>query len=309
MEAGSGSGFIIDPEGYVVTNNHVVTGAALFKVYLDGKQNPVNARVLGVSECADLAVIDLQGKGYPYLAWYDQPLKVGLDVYAAGFPLGDPEYTLTRGIVAKARADGETDWASVDGVIQHDAIIDHGNSGGPLVTANGQIAGINYAGDRDANQFYAIGSDGALKIVEQLLEGNDVDAIGVNGSAVLSDDGSLYGIWVASVASGSPADGVGLKPGDMITALENVPVGGDGTMSTYCEILRSHTADDVMAIEVLRLDTDEILEGQINGRQLQQSVSLAGEGDGAQQPGDEPADGETYAEFASISDAQACPDL
>ena len=304
MEAGSGSGFIIDPEGYVVTNNHVVTGAAFYKVYLDGKQNPVNARVLGVSECADLAVIDLQGKGYPYLAWYDQPLKVGLDVYAAGFPLGDPEYTLTRGIVAKARADGETDWASVDGVIQHDAIIDHGNSGGPLVTANGQIAGINYAGDRDANQFYAIGSDGALKIVEQLLEGNDVDSIGVNGRAILSDDGSSYGIWVSSVASGSPADDVGLEPGDIILSLESVPVAEDGTMSTYCEILRSHAADDVMAIEVLRLDTDEILEGQINGRQLQQSVSLAGQEGAAQQPGDEPADDETYAEFATISDAQ-----
>ncbi|MFZ1771554.1 MAG: trypsin-like peptidase domain-containing protein, partial [Caldilinea sp.] len=304
MEAGSGSGFIIDPEGYVVTNNHVVTGAAFYKVYLDGKQNPVNARVLGVSECADLAVIDLQGKGYPYLAWYDQPLKVGLDVYAAGFPLGDPEYTLTRGIVAKARADGETDWASVDGVIQHDAIIDHGNSGGPLVTANGQIAGINYAGDRDANQFYAIGSDGALKIVEQLLEGNDVDSIGVNGRAILSDDGSSYGIWVSSVASGSPADDVGLEPGDIILSLESVPVAEDGTMSTYCEILRSHAADDVMAIEVLRLDTDEILEGQINGRQLQQSVSLAGQEGAAQQPGDEPAADETYAEFATISDAQ-----
>lgn len=302
--AGSGSGFIIDPEGYVVTNNHVVTGAALFKVYLDGKAQPVNARVMGVSECADLAVIDLQGNGYPYLTWYDQPLKVGLDVYAAGFPLGDPEYTLTRGIIAKARADGETNWASVDGVIQHDAIIDHGNSGGPLVTADGLIAGINYAGNRDANQFYAIGSDGALAVIEQLLEGNDVDSIGVNSSAVMNDDGSLFGIWVASVASGSPADGVGLKPGDIITAIENVPVGADGTMSTYCEILRSHAADDVMAIEVLRFDTEEVLEGQLNGRELQQSVSLAAEEPGAQQSGEEPAAGESYDEFVSIADAQ-----
>lgn len=302
--AGSGSGFIIDPEGYVVTNNHVVTGAALFKVYVDGKKEPVNARVMGVSECADLAVIDLQGKGYPYLTWYEQPLKVGLDVYAAGFPLGDPEYTLTRGIIAKARAGGETSWASVDGVIQHDAIIDHGNSGGPLVTSDGQVVGVNYAGDRDANQFYAIGRDGALEVIEQLLQGNDVDAIGVNGSAVMNDDGSLYGIWVASVASGSPADAVGLKPGDLITALENVPVGEDGTMSTYCEILRSHAADDVMAIEVVRFDTEEVLEGQLNGRPLQQSVSLATEGGGAQQSGATAPAGETYDEFVSVSDAQ-----
>ena len=104
MGAGSGSGFIIDAEGHVVTNNHVVTGGAFYKVYVDGMEDPVNARVLGVSECADLAVIDLDGKNYPYLAWYEQPIKVGLEVYAAGFPLGDPEYTLTKGIVSKAKA-------------------------------------------------------------------------------------------------------------------------------------------------------------------------------------------------------------
>ena len=311
MEAGSGSGFIIDEEGRVVTNNHVVTGAAYYKVYVDGKDEPVNARVLGVSECADLAVIDLQGDGYPYLAWYDAPLKVGLDVYAAGFPLGDPEYTLTRGIVAKARAGGETDWASVDGVIQHDAIIDHGNSGGPLVTADGKVAGINYAGDRDANQFYAIGYTEATRVVDQLLAGEDVDSIGVNGRAILSDDGQFSGIWVSSVASGSQADEVGMKAGDIIVSLESLPVGEDGTMSTYCEILRSHSADDVMAIEVLRLDTDEVLEGQLNGRQLEQSISLAdqtdSEGTAAQGTGTDAAAGaaaETYDEFVPVTDAQ-----
>ncbi|MFO7631021.1 MAG: trypsin-like peptidase domain-containing protein, partial [Caldilinea sp.] len=307
MEAGSGTGFIIDPEGYVVTNNHVVTGAAFFRVYVDGRSRPVNARVLGVSECADLAVIDLQGGDYPFLAWYDQPLKVGLDVYAAGFPLGDPEYTLTRGIIAKARADGETDWASVDGVIQHDAVIDHGNSGGPLVTADGLVAGVNYAGDRDANQFYAIGRDNALEIVEQLLEGTDVDSIGVNGRAVVSDDGAFFGIWVSSVATGSPADEAGLEPGDIILSLENLPVAEDGTMSTYCDILRSRSADDVMAVEVLRLDTEEVLKGQINGRPLQQSVSLASAETDAAQTGSqqvEAASLESYDEFVSVADAQ-----
>ncbi|MFN3983279.1 MAG: S1C family serine protease, partial [Caldilinea sp.] len=223
--AGSGSGFIIDPEGYVVTNNHVVTGAALLKVYVDGRAEPVSARVLGVAECADLAVIDLQGRGYPYLTWYDRPIRVGLDVYAAGFPLGDPEYTLTRGIVAKARADGRRAWASVENVIEHDANINPGNSGGPLVTADGKVVGVNYSVSRRIDQFHAIGRDGALEIIEQLLEGNDVDSIGVNGEAIVSDDGVLSGVWVASVASGSLADQVGLLPGDIILSLENLPVG------------------------------------------------------------------------------------
>ena len=144
--AGRGSGFIIDPSGIAVTNNHVVTGAALLKVWIGGDTSKTyNARILGVSECSDLAVIDIEGDGFPYLDWYDQPIKVGLDVYTAGFPLGDPEYTLTKGIVSKESADGETNWASVDSVIMHDATINPGNSGGPLVDQDGKVVGINYA--------------------------------------------------------------------------------------------------------------------------------------------------------------------
>ena len=113
--AGRGTGFIIDPSGIAVTNNHVVTGAALLKVWVGGKKDKVyNARVLGVSECSDLAVIKIDGADFPYLQWYDGTPKVGLEVYAAGFPLGDPEYTLTKGIVSKASASGNTNWASVE---------------------------------------------------------------------------------------------------------------------------------------------------------------------------------------------------
>ena len=87
---GSGSGFIIDPEGHVVTNAHVVEGAGLVRVYVDGQDDPVTARVLGVSECNDLAVLDLTGDNFPYLAWQEGTVNTGTDVYVAGFPLGDP---------------------------------------------------------------------------------------------------------------------------------------------------------------------------------------------------------------------------
>ena len=83
-------------------------------------------------------------------------------------------------------------------------------------------------GDRNVNQFFAIGYDEAVRVVEQLLAGNDVDSIGVNGRAILSDDGQLSGIWVSSVASGSRADAVGMEPGDIILSLESLPVGEDG---------------------------------------------------------------------------------
>ncbi|HEC09048.1 MAG TPA: serine protease, partial [Acidimicrobiales bacterium] len=117
----SGSGFIIDPSGIAVTNNHVVTGAATLEVVVGGSDESVNARVLGVSECFDLAVLQLEGDGYPFFEFRDGAVDPGLKVFAAGFPLGDPEYTLLDGIVAKARADGDTNWASVDSVIEHTA--------------------------------------------------------------------------------------------------------------------------------------------------------------------------------------------
>ncbi|GIV78302.1 MAG: hypothetical protein KatS3mg050_2696 [Litorilinea sp.] len=271
--AGRGSGFIIDETGIAVTNNHVVTGGALFKVYVDGYDRPLNARVLGVSECADLAVIDIQGEGFPYLQWYEGPIRVGLDVYAAGFPLGDPEYTLTRGIISKARASGETSWASVDQVLQHDASLNPGNSGGPLLDAQGRVVGVNYRRN-EADQFFAISRDEALPLIALLREGHDVDSIGINGEAV-TDGQDLFGIWVASVKSGSPADRVGLQPGDVILTMEGVSLATDGTMSTYCDILRSHSPEDVLSLEVLRLSTQEILQGQLNGRPLEPKLSFA----------------------------------
>ncbi len=274
--AGRGSGFIIDPSGIAVTNNHVVTGGGLYKVFIDGEEEPRSAKVLGVSECADLAVIDIQGEDFAYLDWYEGAIRVGLDIYAAGFPLGDPEYTLTRGIVAKEKADGQTSWASVSKVLQHDADINPGNSGGPLVDAEGRVVGVNYAGNSETNQSFAISRDEALPIIEQLRAGINIDTIGINGEAV-SDGDQLTGIWVASVKSGSPADRTGIKAGDMLMKLEGVTLAEDGTMATYCDVLRSHSAEDVLAVQVLRFDTQEVLEGQINGRELTQSFSFADE--------------------------------
>lgn len=273
--AGSGSGFIIDPAGIAVTNNHVVTGAALLRVYLAGEDRPRNARVLGVSECSDLAVIDIDGDGFPYLEWHQGDVNVGLDVYAAGFPLGDPEFTLTRGIVSKARASGETNWASVDNVIEHDATINPGNSGGPLITAEGKVVGVNYAGASSTNQYFAIGREEALRVIEQLRNEQDVTSIGVNGTAVADPEQGLYGIWVASVDSGSPADRAGIEGGDIITMLEGLVLSTDGTMSSYCDILRSNRPDDVLNVEVYRYETQQYLEGQINGDELVVTVDFS----------------------------------
>ena len=270
--AGRGSGFIIDQSGLAITNNHVVTGAALLKVWIGGDTSKTyNAKVLGVSECSDLAVIDIDGEGFPYLEWHEGPINVGLDVYAAGFPLGEPEFTLTRGIVSKEKAGGETSWASVDYVIEHDATINPGNSGGPLLDDQGKAVGINYRG-RETGQYFAIGRDLATRVVNELKEGKDLETFGVNGEAFAGD--GFSGIWVYSVESGSPADKTGLTGGDIITTLENLVLATDGTMADYCDILRSHNPGDTLNVEVLRYATQEVLTGQINGRELETAVTF-----------------------------------
>jgi len=273
---GSGSGFIIDDSGLAVTNNHVVTGAGLLRVYVGDEER--NARVVGVSECSDLAVIDIDGEGYPYLEWYDDDIIAGLEIYAAGFPLGDTEYTLLDGIVSKEDAGGETSWASVDAVIEHSADTLPGNSGGPIITIDGKTVGVNYAGN-EAGQAFAIGREVARSLVDRLAVGESVNTIGINGEAFIGTDFS--GIWVYSVQSGSPADLAGIQPGDLLISMEGLDLALDGTMSDYCDILRSHSPEDVLTVEVYRSTTDEILEGQLNGRVLESTFSFAGELGGA----------------------------
>jgi serine protease Do len=300
--AGTGSGFIIDPSGIAVTNNHVVTGAALIKVWLGGAGEPLNAKILGVSECADLAVIEIEGDGYPFLEWHTGDAKVGLEVYTAGFPLSDPEFTMTKGIVSKADANGESSWASVDYVLEHDATINPGNSGGPLVDDQGRVVGINYAASRGTNQYFAIKADEATSVIQKLRGGEDVTSVGVNGVAVLNEDGSISGIWVSSVKSGSPADETGIKAGDIITALEGLVLATDGTMADYCDILRTHSPEDVLSVEVLRFETSELLEGQLNGRELETSISFADQLGGSEggDVGDDSSG--TYSDYVTVTD-------
>lgn len=275
--AGRGSGFIIDPSGIAVTNNHVVTGAALLKVFVAGETEPRNARVLGVSECSDLAVIDIDGEGFSYLEWYDGPIEVGTDMYVAGFPLGDPEYTLTKGIISKSRSDGRRSWSDVESVIEYDATANPGNSGGPVITADGKVLGIHYSSLQSARQAFGISRDIARDVIDRLRSGENVDTIGVNGEAIiLGEENPITGIWVSSTASGSPADQAGIEPGDIILELENLVLATDGSMAEYCDVLRSHRPTDTLSLRVLRPSTLEVLEGQLNGRELEVVTVLEG---------------------------------
>lgn len=283
--AGSGSGFIIDSSGIAITNNHVVTGASYLDVYIQGEDTPRSAKVLGASECSDLAVIDIEGDGFKYLNWYKGDIEVGLDVYTAGFPLGNPEFTLTRGIISKANANGDTPWASVEHVVEHDAAINPGNSGGPLVDERGRVVGVNFATIPSTNQYFAIAYDEVLGIVEQLKNGEDVDSIGINGVALTSEIAGGFGVWVSSVQAGTPADGAGVQAGDIIFSLADFSLNQVPTLAEYCKVLRSHKPTDTMNLKVIRLTENgaSVMEGQLNGRELEEVdfISIGGVGSGS----------------------------
>ena len=260
-----GTGFFIDSSGIAVTNNHVVAGAALLKAYVSGESTPRTITVLGTSECADLAIVKVQGGDFPFLAWYDGPIKTGLDVYAAGFPLVEPEYNLTKGIVSKVNAKGQTAWASLDYIIGHDAKINGGNSGGPLVTEDGKVIGINYSNRADLDQQFAIPGELAIPIIEELQLGQNVASLGMYGVAVVFGPNQEYpGIWAQSVTTGSVIDKAGIQPGDIIYEVEGIQVATDGTMGEYCDIVRGHSASDPLKVAVYRYGSDEILEGSLN---------------------------------------------
>lgn len=302
-DIGSGSGFFISDDGMAVTNNHVVTGAATLEVFVGGDDSrSYNARVVGVSECNDLALIDVDIDGtVPYLEWFTDEIAAGLEVWAAGFPLGDPEYTLTKGIVSKANASGDVvSSASVERVVEHDANIQPGNSGGPLVDTNGKVVAVNFAGGAvvsSTEQFFGIAADVASSVVNRLEDGDD-ESLGINGWPVSDDALGITGIWVAGVAAGSPAAAAEIKPGDIITSLNDLDMGVDGTSVDYCDVIRT-AGDRAIAAEVLRFDTDEVLTGEINGNKpLVVASSISGIVGGQT----DLAAGESYDDYVTLID-------
>lgn len=299
-EVGSGSGFFVSSDGTIVTNNHVVAGAGLIQVYVDGEPDPLNGRLVGSSECADLAVIDVNINDAPYLVWSDSPAAVGQEIYVAGFPLGDPEYTLIDGIISKEKADGETDWASVESVIEHTGDTLPGSSGGPIITSDGQVLGVNYAGD-DLGQAFGISATTARTVVDDILAGVETLAFGVNGYAYEDEYGT--GVWVSSVVPASPADRVGLEAGDLITAFAGLTVAKDVTLEGYCDILESHLPDLPFDIEVWRESNISYYEGVVNSDQVLSMVETPTDEEFVEDWEDLPA-GEAYDDYELVYDEE-----
>jgi S1-C subfamily serine protease len=232
---GTGSGFVFTPDGFILTNSHVVHGAtALSVTTIEGRT--FNADLLGDDPSTDLAVIRISA---PKLAaarlGNSRSIRVGQLVVAIGNPYGF-QTTVTAGVVsALGRSLRSQSGRLIDDVIQTDAALNPGNSGGPLVTSNGEVIGVNTAIILPAQGIcFATSIDTAKFVVGQLLKHGKVKrgSLGIAGANTglprrlvrfhdLPLDG---GVQVISIQSGSPADGAGLRQGDIIIGFDSCPV-------------------------------------------------------------------------------------
>jgi S1-C subfamily serine protease len=231
----AGTGFVISPDGVIVTNNHVVEGANQIQVvFSDGTTKP--ATVLGRNAASDLAVIKVDGSNLPTIALGDSDrVQVGDDVVAIGNALAlQGGLTVTRGIVSGLhRQVGTNAGDQLEDVIQTDAAINPGNSGGPLVDAAGRVIGINTAiADPTSAQNigFAIPISNAKAIIEQLRHGKQPAYLGVNSQNLDAakadghDVAAKSGAYVVKVFSGTPAADAGIQAGDVIVSIDGKSV-------------------------------------------------------------------------------------
>ncbi|HUM65010.1 MAG TPA: trypsin-like peptidase domain-containing protein [Chitinophagaceae bacterium] len=245
----SGSGVLISDDGYIVTNNHVISDggngvAEEITVTLHSKK-VYKAKVIGKDPSSDLAVLKIDGTGFPYLVYGNSDnLKLAQWVLAVGYPL-TLETTVTAGIVsAKGRSIGINQRQSrtpIESFIQTDAAVNQGNSGGALITTDGQLVGINSAilapTGTYAGYSFAIPVNLVKKIVNDLIKFGDVKRpyLGVQVDETKFEAGD--GAHIGAVPKDGAAATIGLKRGDIITGINDVPVSSwtelQGTIASY----------------------------------------------------------------------------
>ena len=270
---GSGTGIVMTSDGYILTNAHVVDGAADITVAAAGSSQQRPARFVGISPCDDLAVIKVdntQGlKPATFGKSADQ--QVGEDVAALGYPLGaeiGTDVTITRGIISKLDV---TAFPPYESLIQTDAAINPGNSGGPLVNNKGQVVGVNtLAVNRTiaTNINFSISIDQAQTIIPDLMKGHNLVWLGMNlvdntyGKYFGTQD--YVGMVVDGVAPGGPAASAGVQPAYLLTQLQGIDI---TSKADVCKVLRSHQDGDALTAQFLNVNQSqsqtEILQGQI----------------------------------------------
>ena len=263
VESGAGSGVIISSDGYILTCDHVVAGASNITVTIGDVD--YTATVVGEDSTSDVAVLKIDANGLtPAVVGDSDTLTVGDNVLAVGNPLGELGGTVTSGIVSalnrsvSIQSSGSVNTMSL---VQMDASVSPGNSGGGLFNMNGELVGVVNAksSDSDAEGLgFAIPINDAMKVAQDLLENGYVTGrpyMGITYLAVTDAQTAqqlgvnAYGIYVADVVKGGPADKAGLKVGDRIVSIDGTEVAQKTDLGT---IIQQHSAGDTLSITVAR---------------------------------------------------------
>lgn len=272
----SGSGVFISSQGYVLTNNHVIDGTQNVNVVLsDGTQE--KATVVGADPYNDIAVLKVSGK-FPAVATLGNSdvLKPGESVIAIGSPLGDFKNTVTVGVVsATGRSIDTGNGYQIEGLIQTDAAINQGNSGGPLVNLAGEVIGINTLIVRNTGTGtvaeglgFSIPINTAQAVATQIIQKGYFahPYLGISYQPVVPDIAAAYnlpvqwGVYVTSISANSPASQAGLQRGDIITKIDSVTLDAN---HSYLNTLYTYKPGDQVTLSVVR-----------NGQTLQVQVKL-----------------------------------
>ncbi|MEW6286610.1 MAG: trypsin-like peptidase domain-containing protein [Chloroflexota bacterium] len=272
----SGSGFFINEQGYLLTNNHVVEGTSDVKIILaDGTEQP--ATIVGTDIYADVAVLKTEGK-VPAVAALgnSDALDPGESVIAIGSPLGNFKNTVTVGVVsATGRSIDTGNGYQIEDLIQTDAAINHGNSGGPLVNLAGEVVGINTlvvrntaSGDVAEGLGFAIPINTAAAIAQQIIQKGYFARpyLGIRFQPVNPSIAARYnlpakwGVYVMEVVEGSPASKAGLQQGDIITKVGDVAIDEN---HSYVNTLFTHHPGEQVTLTVVR-----------DGKEMQVQVTL-----------------------------------
>ena len=254
-----GTGMIISSEGEILTNAHVVEGATEIRVRLAGETEPRKVSLLAADRGNDLALLRMSGDGYEAVTFADpQSVRIGDEVIAIGFALGlDGAPSVTLGIVsALDRTIAQSD-VFLDGLIQTDAAISSGNSGGPLVNAAGEVVGINTAVARDTattsatNVSFAISVSEAVPIIDALRDQSaGAERQEAYFGVALADrrDGG-QGVIVTGVEVDTPAAAAGVLEGDLIVAVDGAATDGSAALIAA---IRDHEAGDAVTVTLVR---------------------------------------------------------
>lgn len=272
----SGSGFIISKEGHIVTNHHVIEGAQRLEIILsDGTTLP--AELIGDDIYADVAILQAQGNMPAVASWGNsEVLKAGETVIAIGSPLGDFINTVTVGVVSATERsiDIAQDYA-LEGLIQTDAAINQGNSGGPLLNLTGEVVGINtliVRGDGQSSVVaeglgFAVPSSTARAIAEQVIQDGYFARpnLGIRWVTITPGLAARYrlpvdhGIYITEIMQEGPAATAGLLPGDIITGMQGEPIDHD---HPFQNVLFQFEPGDRITLQIQR--QGELIEMDIN---------------------------------------------